>query len=318
MTQIQTALVLGATGNIGGEVARRLADRGWQVRALHRHPEALPHKDPRFQWIKGDAMVRDDVIQGARGSELIVHAVNPPGYRNWGALVLPMIESSLAAARASGARILLPGTVYNYSPDTFPPIDEGAPQRPLSRKGAIRAEMERRLEAASAEGVRTLIVRTGDYFGPGSGGSWFTGVMVKRSKPLHRLIYPGTPGTGHQWAYIPDVAETMIRLLEQDRLPTFATYHMAGHWDEDGRQMIESIRNAVGLDLKARAFPWWLLPVAAPFSELFRELREMRYLWQEAIRLDNRKLVSQLGQEPHTPLQQAVRETLRDLGVSTA
>ncbi|MGD8690678.1 MAG: NmrA family NAD(P)-binding protein, partial [Gammaproteobacteria bacterium] len=35
MTHERTALVLGATGNIGGEVARRLAARGWTVRALH-------------------------------------------------------------------------------------------------------------------------------------------------------------------------------------------------------------------------------------------------------------------------------------------
>ena len=28
-----------------------------------------------------------------------------------------MIENTVAAARASGTRILLPGTIYNYGPD---------------------------------------------------------------------------------------------------------------------------------------------------------------------------------------------------------
>lgn len=32
------ALVLGASGGIGGEVARQLRDAGWQVRALKRGP----------------------------------------------------------------------------------------------------------------------------------------------------------------------------------------------------------------------------------------------------------------------------------------
>jgi hypothetical protein len=76
---------------------------------------------------------------------LIVHAVNPPGYRNWGQWVLPMLESSISAACASGARILLPGTLYNYGPDAFPVLHEDSPQNPLTRKGKIRAEMERRL-----------------------------------------------------------------------------------------------------------------------------------------------------------------------------
>ncbi len=44
MTSNKIALVLGATGGIGGEVARRLTARGWTIRALHRHPATAPAK----------------------------------------------------------------------------------------------------------------------------------------------------------------------------------------------------------------------------------------------------------------------------------
>jgi hypothetical protein len=57
-------------------------------------------------------------------AQAIVHAVNPPEYRNWAALVLPMIENTIAAAKTSGARILLPGTIYNFGPDAFPVFTE--------------------------------------------------------------------------------------------------------------------------------------------------------------------------------------------------
>ena len=60
------ALVLGATGGIGGEVARRLVAAGWRVRAMHRDP-AAGRRDARFEWVKGDAMNRADVIAAARG-----------------------------------------------------------------------------------------------------------------------------------------------------------------------------------------------------------------------------------------------------------
>lgn len=40
----------------------------------------------------------------------------------------------------------------------------------------------------------------------------------------------------------------------------------------------------------------------------------MRYLWQQPVRLANDRLVSELGQEPHTPLDEAVRVTLAGLG----
>ncbi|NVD72451.1 NAD-dependent epimerase/dehydratase family protein [Duganella sp. BJB488] len=312
----KTALVLGATGGIGGEVARLLVARGWNVKALHRAPERAAKPNDGIQWLAGDAMNRDEVVNAAHGVQLIVHAVNPPGYRNWGALVLPMIDNTIAAARASGARILLPGTVYNYGPDAFPILDEESPQRPVTRKGAIRVEMEARLQAAAADGVRTLIVRAGDFFGPKAGNSWFAQGLVKPGKPLTAISYPGSAGVGHQWAYLPDVAETMVQLVEkEDRLATFARFQMEGHWDADGTQMVAAIARAARKpELKASAFPWWLLALASPFVTVFRELREMRYLWQQPVQMSNKRLVRMLGAEPRTPLDVAVQRTLSGLG----
>ncbi len=316
MEQVKTALVLGATGGVGGEVARLLVARGWRVRALHRAPQAAARRGDGMQWLPGDAMVREDVVAAAEGVQLIVHAVNPPGYRNWGQLVLPMIDNSIAAARASGARILLPGTVYNYGPDAFPIIDEESPQRPVTRKGAIRVELEARLQAAAADGVRTLIVRAGDFFGPKAGNNWFAQGLVKPGKPLTAISYPGNTGIGHQWAYLPDVAETMVRLIEkEDQLDTFARFQMEGHWDADGTQMVAAIARAAGKpELKASAFPWWLLALASPFVAVFRELCEMRYLWLQPVHMTNKRLVQVLGAEPRTPLDVAVKRTLAGLG----
>ena len=115
-----------------------------------------------FTSMRGDAMTRADVMAAAKGCQVIVHAVNPPGYRRWSELVLPMIDNTIAAARAHRATVVLPGTVYNYGPDAFPALDEGSPQRPLTRKGAIRVELERRLAAAAEAGdIRVIVVRAG-------------------------------------------------------------------------------------------------------------------------------------------------------------
>jgi nucleoside-diphosphate-sugar epimerase len=319
MTHQRIALVLGATGGIGGEVARRLQASGWAVRAMHRNAaKAASNRNAVMgvSWVEGDAMRPADVEKAARGTSLIVHAVNPPGYRNWGELVLPMLESTISAAHSSGARILLPGNVYNYGPDAFPSITEASPQNPRTRKGAVRVEMERRLRSAADKGVRTLIVRAGDFFGPRARNNWFAQGLVKPGRPVSFVSYPGKRNVGHQWAYLPDVAETMVQLLQrEDALETFSTFHMEGHWDPDGTEMIAAIRRVVGTpDLKVRAFPWWLVIVAAPVVPLFRELREMRYLWQTPVRMGNARLLSVLGAEPHTPLEQAVRATLSDLG----
>jgi hypothetical protein len=53
--------------------------------------------------------------------------------------------------------------------------------------------MERRLREASVTGVRTLIGRAGDFFGPHAGNNWFAQGLIKPGKPLAAISYPGTP-----------------------------------------------------------------------------------------------------------------------------
>ncbi len=310
------ALVLGATGGVGGAMAAKLAARGYRIRALHRNATAMAARNPSLDWRQGDAMNRADVVRAADGVSLIVHAVNPPGYRDWARLVLPMIDNTIAAAKAAGVRILMPGTVYNFGPDAFPVLDEESPQQPVTVKGKIRVALEERLEAAAAEGVPVIILRAGDFFGPGAGNNWFAQGLVKPGAPLKAITLPGAPGIGHQWAYLPDVAETMMQLVERaDALPTFARFHMEGVFDTDGLQLAEAIRRVVGDPrLPIRRFPWLFVRLSAPFIPLFREIMEMRYLWKEPLRMSNRRLVEVLGAEPHTPLDLAVTETLASLG----
>ena len=321
MTQPKTALILGATGGIGHEVATALLQHGWQINALHRTPANVASRKgtSTFHWIKGDAMNAADVAQAALGASLIVHAVNPPGYRNWAQLVLPMIDSSISAARACGARILLPGTIYNYGPDAFPTLREDSPQNPLTRKGKIRVEMERRLQAAAKTGVRSLIVRAGDFFGPSAGNNWFSQGLVRPGKPVTSIVYPGRRGIGHAWAYLPDLAATMAQLVDREStLEDFARFHFAGHWDADGTHMANAIRAVAGsaagaANIPVRSFPWPLITLLCPFKTLFREMREMRYLWQEPLRLNDDRLLSVLKTGPRTSFEQAVRATLSGL-----
>lgn len=311
-------LVLGATGGIGGEVARQLRDRGWQVQALQRGLKQEYETREGVLYLRGDALNRDDVMRAAHGCCVLIHAVNPPGYRHWNEWVLPMMDNTIAAALAHGATIVLPGTVYNYGPDAFPLLTEEAAQHPHTRKGRIRVELEQRLRAATERGARAIVLRAGDFFGPKAGNSWFSQGMIKPGHAVKRINLPGDRGVGHQWSYLPDVAQTVVQLLgRRERLAPFSTFHMAGHWDADGTRMANAIARCVERDgghAKPRAFAWWLARLASPFVPTLRELLEMRYLWRHPLRMDNSRLLAVLGAEPHTPLEQAIKETLEGLG----
>ncbi len=306
----RTALVIGAAGGVGGATAAALARHGWTVRGLARRPRP---PSAGIEWVLGDAMNAADISRAAEGAQLIVHAANPPGYRNWATEVLPMIDNTIAAAKAVGARIVLPGTVYNFGPDAFPMLREDSPQHPTTRKGAIRVEMEKRLQAAAAAGAPALIVRAGDFFGPNTtGNSYFSAAMVQPGAPVKRIIDPARRGASHAWAYLPDLAETIALLVDREsELAAFERFHFPGHQLAPG-EMAAAIRRATGNpDLRAWPFPWPLVVALQPLVRLFREMAEMRYLWRETLVLDGGKLKAFLGAAlPATPLDAAVRDTL--------
>ncbi len=332
----RAALVVGVANGIGGAVAAARARRGGGVRALadaggggpavaaDRVPPGAERPD--WTWAPGDAMDPAAAIAAAAGVRVIVYAVDPPPGRDAERLVLATLDHTIRAARASGARVLVAGTLDGYGPHDLGPgraavVHDDAPQHPATRAGRLRAEVEQQLEMAAAPAlgrgrVRSLVVRMGDVFGPRAGRSWFSRALVRPGRPVTRVTYPGAPGVGHAWAYLPDVAEAFARLAERESaLGPFDRLHFAGHWDADGTEMVAAIARAAGADaLPVRRPPWALVRLAAPFRAEARELLAVRHLWSTAVWPDNTRLASVLGAEPHTPLDAAVAATLLDLG----
>jgi nucleoside-diphosphate-sugar epimerase len=268
------------------------------------------------EWIAGDAMNPGDVAAAAKGVDVIVHAANPPRYKNWRGLALPMLAATIEAAKAEGARIVLPGTVYNYAPDGGPLIGEGAPQVPVTRKGKVRMEMEEMLRVATSEGVKVLVLRAGDFFGPAAPNSALLWLTNRKAGRVTSVYTPGP--AAHAFAYLPDLAETLGLLLDREsELANFEVFHFAGHWLSGPDELVGAVRRATGDPaIPLKPFPYPVLIAMSPFVTMFRELLEMRYLWRQPIGLDDTKLRAFLGEIPATPLDTAVREALADLDVT--
>ena len=308
------ALVLGLTGAIGGAIAAALAARGWSIRALtRRRRDERPRVAFSVDWREGDALDSASVAGAAEGAALIIHGVNPPGYQHWRERGLPMLRNTIAAARVCGATILFPANVYVYSRVSPAIVDETTPRRPETRKGQVRLEMEQMLaDAAEQHNLRVIAVRAGDFFGPRVVNSWFAQALARRGLQVTVVQTLTRPGVGHAWAYVPDLAETFARLVDRRAvLPTLTLVHYAGHYDATGREMADAVRRVIGrADLPIRPFRWTLLWLGAPFIGFLREALEMNWLWKTSLALDNARLRSLIGEEPHTPLDEAVKAGL--------
>jgi len=304
-------LVLGAAGRLGYAAATAFREAGWTVTSLVRPGAA--HRAPRGTKIV-ETIDRPDAVAAARGTDVILHALNPP-IKTWRHMALPHAYAAIEAAEAAGATLIFPGNLYNYGKRMPGVIDETTPMQATARKGEIRVTIEQRMREASERGMRVIILRAGDFYGSGR-GSWFDLVIAKQIE-RGEVTYPGPLNVVHEWAYVPDLAAAAVRLAaSRERLGLFETFGFPGH-AVTGRELIAAIAKAIGRqprDIRVRRMSWWLIHLLSPFAALPDELAEIAYLWKVPHRIAGDKLAAVIGEVPHTPLDIAVTRALRAIG----
>jgi len=278
-----TVLILGASGRFGRHAKQAFETAGWTVRCFDR--------------------ARDDLSAAARGADLIVNAWNPPDYSTWTKDMLVLHQRVIDAALASKATILVPGNVYVFGADTPGPWSETTPHKATNPLGRVRRDME---AAYRRSGVKTILLRAGDFLDTQASGNWFDRVMVTRLAK-GRCVYPGDPDLPHAWAYLPDMAEAAVRLAaRQDQLPTFADIPFPGY-SLTGRQICAALSQVLHRPVSVREMSWWPLRLLVPLVPSFAGLLEMRYLWNTPHSLDGTRFADFLPGFVHTPVETALR-----------
>lgn len=288
----RTALVLGASGGFGGQVALALQAAGWEVR----------------RYARGT-----DMAAAAQGAQLIVNGLNPPAYHNWDKLIPEITTQVLAAAQASGATILVPGNVYPYG--TQPgPWGPDTPHRPVARKGRIRAEMEARYRQAASRGQRVILLRGGDFLLP-EAPQMVMNRIILGAVAKGRVTAMGDPAALHAYAYLPDMARAAVALVALGTaLPPYADIRFPGHaFSID--DLAARIARLSGRPMRVKRFPRWIFTLASPVWELARELREMLYLFDHPHALDPAPLRRWLPDWQDTALDEVIARHLRAKGL---
>ena len=249
----QTVLILGASGKIGTHTADAFWNAGWQVRHYDRQT--------------------NDMTAAAKGVDVIVNGLNPPNYHDWERTIPAITAQVIAAAKSSGATIIIPGNIYNYG--NHPGVlDENTPQQAQTKKGRVRVDME---SAYKDAGVPTIILRAGNFIDP-LGNGCIMSMLIMREIKKGKLTAAAAPNTLQAYAYVPDWARAAVMLAEKRaELAPFADIPFPGHaFTVNDRH--RHVQARTGRQIKITSFPWWVMTVASPFWELAREMREMRYL----------------------------------------
>lgn len=302
-----TALILGSTGRFGRAAAAAFRAAGRRV-SEWRRPVPGADSAPGIVW--GDIADRA-ALRRAAEVDVIVNALNP-AYPDWARDLPWMTDAVIDAAQATGATVLLPGNVYTYGRNLPPRLTSATPHVGDHGKARLRIEMEAAYRAA---GVRTIILRAGDFIDTVPGDNWFEGqITAKVAKG--KVIYPGPTDLPHAWAYLPDMARAAEMLASmRATLPDFADIGFPGY-ALTGNALMDLVEQAAGRALKRGGVPWLALRVMGLFSPLMREVAEMRHLWDRPHRIDGSDFNAFLPDFIPTSPADAVRASLTGLGVA--
>ena len=300
-----TVIVLGANGRFGRAAADAFLAAGWRVRCFARSGAAA---SSAIEWIAGDAFDARALAlaQAALGSDVIVNALNPP-YSQWRRDLPRLTANVIAAAKASGATVMIPGNVYHYGGQMPARLTEDTPAAPTTRKGRLRAEMER--SYADAEGVQTIILRAGDFIERQKTGNWFDS-YITADVAKGRVMYPGPLDRLHAWAYLPDMARAMAVLAEKRAgFDRFEEFGFAGY-ALTGRMLVDAMARSAGRQLKIKGLSWPMVRLLGLAWPQMREVAEMSHLWRRPHAIDGAKLAAALPAFRETPYEEAIAEAL--------
>jgi nucleoside-diphosphate-sugar epimerase len=213
-------LLTGATGFVGSRIARRLLAHGSPVRSIVRRGGAdssLIH--PLYEEVVGDFVDPAVASRAAEGCSRVIHAAatGGPDLEPVRRVNVDGTVSMLAAARAAGAtRFVHISTVSVYDVRGLERVDEESPLKVTGDPyGVTKAEGDRRVIAAAAEGLPATILRPSAILGVHPTSTW--AVVVPRRVRDRQLKLLRGGGNTMPFVHVEDLVDAIEMGLQIPR-----------------------------------------------------------------------------------------------------
>jgi dihydroflavonol-4-reductase len=316
-----TAFITGATGFIGGHIARLLLEKGWRVRGLRRGDASGPFLEgAAVDWRSGDLRDFDRVREAMEGSDAVFHVA--ADYRLWARNPAEIIESNvggtenvLEAALSCGAGRV----VYTSSVGALglradgKPADENTPVRLEDMVGVYKRSKflaERKAEEYFARGLPVVIVNPSTPVGAGD----------HKPTPTGRIIVdflsgrmPAYIDTGLNLVDVRDVALGHLLALERGRAGE--KYILGnGNGNRTLSEIFEALEKVSGIPAPRVRLPRAPILALAHLNAVFSKITGIEpRIPLEGVRMAHRRMffdpgkaVRELGL-PQTPVEEALK-----------
>lgn len=303
--------ILGAGGAIGTELAKSLREYTSNIRLVSRNPKKINPDDELFT---ADLSQKEQVEKAVQGSEIVYLTVGfTYNTKLWQKMWVPLIDNVIDACQKYNTKLVFFDNVYAIGGDNVKHITEESPISPCSKKGEVRAEVDKRiLKAIENNQIKAIIARAPDFFSE-----------FKERSLLMNLVYDNlAKGKKAQWfcnakvvhttGYAPDLAKGTAILGN-----TPDAYNQIWNLPTDpepitGEQWINLFAQEMNTSNKYQVLPGWGMKVLGLFVSILKEMYEMRYQYDRDYYFDSSKFNKRFNYTPTNNLT-AVKQTLERL-----
>ncbi len=304
--------ILGAGGSIGIELAKALKNYTSNIRLVNRNPVKVNSTDSLFP---ADLTIKNNVFKAIEGSQITYVTIGFP-YKTkvWKQLWIPFIKNVIEACLKYNSKLVFFDNVYDIGGDNVNHITENSPISPTSKKGEIRAEVDKLiLESIDKHNLKAIIARAPDFFGG----------TAKDNSIVINLVYNNlVKGNKAQWfcnakvvhsmGYVPDLAKGTAILGNSPQ-----AFNQIWNLPVDperitGEEWINLFASAMGTENKYTVLPNWLIKSTGVFVPIMREIAEMNYQFDRDYYFDSTKFTNYFNFKP-TPNVVAVKQAIEQL-----
>ena len=305
-------VILGSGGAIGQELAKVLKSYTDRIRLVSRNPQKVAGDEELYAGDLVDPITADAAVRGAEVAYLTVGL--PYQLKVWREQWPTLMQNIITACKQHGTRLVFFDNMYALDIGHIGHMTEESPMNPPSRKGRVRAQLDRMLIDEMEKGeLQAIIARSADFYGPGIAGA--TSVLLELTLKNMRNGKPAnwfcSFDKKHSFTYTPDAARATA-ILGNDPSAYNQVWHLppAGN-PLTGREWIELFARESGVTPRKMLLPKFLIQAMGLFHPLMRELSEMLYQYDRDYIFDSGKFEKAYSFTP-TPYAEGARRVARE------
>lgn len=301
--------ILGAGGAIGSELAKSLPTFTKNIRLVNRNPKKVNDTDTLFS---ANLSNRVEVFRAVEGSEIVYLTL---GYeyntKLWQKMWPPLIKNTIDACSKYGSKLVFFDNVYAIGGYNVNHITENSPISPTSKKGEVRAQVDRIiLNAIEKNGLNAIIARAPDFFSAHKQNSILMNVVYDNLSKGKKAQWFCNAKVVHNCGYTPDLATGTAILGNTPDAYNQIWNLPASNERITGEDWINLFANEMGTSNEYQVLPAFGFKLLGLFVPFMKEMYEMRYQYDRDYYFDSSKFSKRFDYTPKSN-KNAVKETVR-------